>query len=143
MKWTSAAPSSRITFRPWLMAPGPAGPTASVTSKHCSLQSALRRDERPERPGKRSGSSQGWFRPLGAPDLQRRLAIGCGTRPLTRRAHPVSVSVQIVAGRDDFAERGLCEQLCSALKMPAAFCLSLPARNERGESRREGKLIKD
>ncbi len=25
---------------------------------------------------------------------------------------------------------------------PAAFCLSLPERNERGESRREGKLIK-
>src|SRR6266581_4232037 len=33
-------------------------------------------------------------------------------------------------------------QLCSARKTLAAFCLSLPARNERGESRREGKLIK-
>src|SRR5881394_794088 len=35
------------------------------------------------------------------------------------------------------------QQLCSARKTPAAFCLSLPARNERGESRREGKLIKN
>src|SRR5204863_7753681 len=34
------------------------------------------------------------------------------------------------------------DQLCSARKTPAACCLSLPARNERGESRREGKLIK-
>jgi len=34
-------------------------------------------------------------------------------------------------------------QLCSVRKKPAAFCLSLLARNERGESRREGKLIKD
>src|SRR6266566_10138678 len=33
-------------------------------------------------------------------------------------------------------------QLCSARKALATFCLSLPARNERGESRREGKLIK-
>ena len=32
-------------------------------------------------------------------------------------------------------------QLCSESKTLAAFCLSLPARNERGESRREGKLI--
>jgi len=33
-------------------------------------------------------------------------------------------------------------QLCSVRKKPATFCLSLLARNERGESRREGKLIK-
>src|SRR5438874_380773 len=31
-------------------------------------------------------------------------------------------------------------QLCSARKTLAACCLSLPARNERGESRREWKL---
>src|SRR6266496_2457820 len=36
----------------------------------------------------------------------------------------------------------VCDQLCSARKTFAAFCLSLPARNERGESRREGELIK-
>src|SRR5204862_8037122 len=36
----------------------------------------------------------------------------------------------------------LSDQLCSARKTPAAFCLSLLARNERGESRREGELIK-
>src|SRR5438876_6817734 len=36
----------------------------------------------------------------------------------------------------------VCDQLCSARKALAAFCLSLPARNERGESRREGKLIR-
>src|SRR6185503_10104217 len=34
------------------------------------------------------------------------------------------------------------DPLCSARKTLAAFCLSLPARNERGESRREGKLTK-
>ena len=34
-----------------------------------------------------------------------------------------------------------CGPLCSARKTLAAICLSLPARNERGESRREGKLI--
>src|SRR5436190_24069027 len=36
----------------------------------------------------------------------------------------------------------VCDQLCSARKTPAAFCLSLLARNERGENRREGKLTK-
>src|SRR6185503_5469147 len=34
------------------------------------------------------------------------------------------------------------DPLCSARKTLAAFCLSLSARNERGESRREGKLTK-
>jgi len=34
------------------------------------------------------------------------------------------------------------DQLCSARKTPAAFCLSLPARNEQGESRREGGIDK-
>src|SRR6185436_5777145 len=37
---------------------------------------------------------------------------------------------------------GSQDQLDSARKKPAALCLSLLARNERGESRREGKLIK-
>src|SRR6266576_3942523 len=91
-----------------------------------------------------------------------------------RRKRPVapifnlSVSVQIVAGRDDFAERGSLSRSTSiasdaldlskrwvAGKAPeghrpivfgtqsaCGFLLSLPARNERGESRREGKLIK-
>ncbi len=45
--------------------------------------------------------------------------------------------------RDPAAKAGQAScQLCSARKTPAAFCLSLPARNERGESRREGELIK-
>jgi len=41
-----------------------------------------------------------------------------------------------------FTVAQIFDPLCSARKTPAAFCLSLPARNERGESRREGKLIR-
>jgi len=36
----------------------------------------------------------------------------------------------------------VCDQFCSARKTPAAFCLSLLARNERGESRRVGEIDK-
>src|SRR5947207_9278461 len=46
------------------------------------------------------------------------------------------------AQRSGAATQGarVCDQLCSARKTRVASCLSLPARNERGESRREGKL---
>jgi len=40
------------------------------------------------------------------------------------------------------AIRQIENQLCSARKTPAAFCLSLLAKNERGESWREGKFDK-
>src|SRR6185503_18328836 len=42
---------------------------------------------------------------------------------------------------DPAPQKPVGDQLRSAHKTLAAFCLSLPARNERGESRREGKLI--
>ena len=58
----------------------------------------------------------------------RRLPVG-GAWNKTQAPHPASV-------------QQVSNQSCSARKTPAAFCLSLPARNERGESRREGKLIK-
>src|SRR5688572_9920862 len=47
-----------------------------------------------------------------------------------------------MAAATDVNPRARC-QLCSARKTHAVFCLSLPARNERGESRREGNLIKN
>jgi len=51
-------------------------------------------------------------------------------------------SLRDTAQRGEAATQGarVCDPLCSARKTLAAFCLSLPARNERGESRREGKL---
>ena len=51
---------------------------------------------------------------------------------------------RFVIGRTLLASGGwqVKNQLCSARKTLAAFCLSLPARNERGESWREGKLKK-
>src|SRR6185436_4846421 len=58
----------------------------------------------------------------------RRLPVG-GAWNKTQAPHPASV-------------QQVSNQLCSARKTPAAFCLSLLARNERGESRREGKLIR-
>src|SRR6185436_17739690 len=60
--------------------------------------------------------------------LYRRLPVG-GEWNKTQAPHPAS-------------SQQVGNQSCSARKALAVFFLSLPARNERGESRREGKLIK-
>src|SRR6185436_1544326 len=52
------------------------------------------------------------------------------------------LSVELTQAPPPASVQQVSNQLCSARKTPAAFWLSLPARNERGESRREGKLFK-
>ena len=59
-------------------------------------------------------------------------------RGARRASGPVSVYGAAAAG----IVAQIFNQLCSARKTPAAFCLSLLARNERGESWREGKFDK-
>ena len=76
-----------------------------------------------------------WLRP-GRAALYRRVAL---CQPLG--------NADAVESVPHFAEynsaiRQIENQSCSACKTLAALCLSLPARNERGESRREGKLIR-